>query len=132
MIVDTVFKTIEKLHAIGINHGDAHLDNLMVTYEKPYPGTEAELKDYLAHRYVYKFIDFGAAEAFNEMNLREKYKQMIGDYSKAADSVGALAEDDSSLHVIKEYAEEKTRKLAIQYGLISEEVDDDEEWSDED
>jgi tRNA A-37 threonylcarbamoyl transferase component Bud32 len=130
IIVDSVFDVIGKLHAkTDINHGDAHLDNIMVTYGKLPLITGNELKDYLAHKYNYKFIDFGVAE---ELNPGERNKQMIGDYSKVVDWIGTLARNDASLYPIKEYAEEKTRKLAIQYGLIKETVDDDEDWSDDD
>ena len=128
VIVDSVFESISKLHSIGINHGDPHLDNIMVEYKRPASPSKKEMQSYEAFNYVYKFIDFGAAETLNE---REKYKQMIGDYAKASDSIGLLAEEDPTLVPIFQYAEEKTRALSIDYGLTRPAEDDsDEEWSD--
>lgn len=124
LIVDTVFYTISKLHMIGINHGDAHLDNIMVDYTRSTIPSKYEMDEYMASEYVYKFIDFGVAENINE---REKYKQMIGDYSKATDSIGRMAGGDRSLESIYNYAEEKTRKIAISYGLISDGDDEEED-----
>ena len=126
-IIGAVFNIIEKLHSIGINHGDVHLDNIMVTYDKLPPSSTNEMKEYLDHDYVYKFIDFGVAEDLKE---KEKYKQMIGDYSKVTAWLGdAAAKRDPTLVFVYEYAEEKTRKLAITYGLIQEDLDSDEEWT---
>lgn len=129
MIIDNVFKLISKLHSLGVIHGDAHLDNIMVTYSTPGFGKD-ELSRYNSFDYVYKFIDFGVSEHINE---REKFKQIIGDYSKASDWLGLEARKDKSLESIAKYAEDKTMQLSIEYGLIrAPEEDDSEDWSDDD
>ena len=121
LIIDSVFDIVYKLHSIGINHGDAHLENIMVTYKNSPRSFSDEMEQYLEYGYIYKFIDFGVAENITE---REKYKQMIGDYAKIVDWIGIWGD---SFQLYK-YAEGKTLKLSIQYGLRSE----DDESSDDD
>jgi hypothetical protein len=70
LIVKSLFDLLDRLHQIGLNHGDLHLDNIMVKdgnpklehFNEEHNIQMSEIERYNHHNYRYYFIDISDEE----------------------------------------------------------------------
>jgi hypothetical protein len=65
LIVKSIFDLVDRLHQIGLVHGDPHLGNIMVKDQNPNVDpdrTLPEIERYNQHNYRYYFIDISGME----------------------------------------------------------------------
>ena len=74
-ILANIITLLDKLHRIGVYHGDLHLDNIMVDYQ-PYDDITNTSK-YIDTNYRYSFIDFGKGGRFTNMDDKHIYDDYV-------------------------------------------------------
>jgi len=81
-ILANIVTLLDKLHRLGIYHGDLHLDNIMIRENN------ASSK-YTDSNYVYSFIDFGKGGRFDRMDSQ----RIHNDYIEIAAHIQDLADE---------------------------------------
>lgn len=101
MIINKIISLLDKLHKAGFYHGDAHLNNIMVTYDtdvylegyKKYPKNEKQRYTYIDYKFY--FIDMGQSGYLEgdieEINFFKKY-----DFTKVYTDIDDSIDDDET------------------------------------